>query len=110
MVTLDKVQKGAIKFIENEVTSQMNGWQKLLAETAIGLYMSKLPDKIGSLLSHPMIQDMGIVKDGEIDIDTVYNEAAKHFDSPIVVNIPVIGNFQFVKADLDVLYNYITNA
>lgn len=108
MISMEQAQKGAIKFIENEVTSQMNGWQKLVAETAIGLYMSKIPEKIKALMSHPIAQDMGIMKDGMIDVDAVYAEASKHFTTPITVPIPVLGNIQFTKEDLELLYTYLT--
>ena len=107
MITIQKFQVGISKFIETEITSQFTGWQKLTAETAIGLYISQLPGHIENLNKNPVFAGMGIVKDGKIDIDSLYHELSKHFTDPIPVKIPLLGTATFTKENLDTLYQIL---
>lgn len=110
MVSLQKVQMGVSRFIETEITAQFTGWKKLLAETAIGLYMAQLPAQVEALAKNPMFAGMGLVKGDQVDLDRLYNELDRHFQQPVAVDIPMLGTAQFTRENLATLYQMIQNA
>ena len=107
MITIQQLQNGINRFVDEELTAQMDGWKKLAVETVVGLYMVKFPAIIESLAANPMITPLALYENGMIDIDAVYHEAAKHFESPISFQIPAIGAFELTKENLDTLYRMI---
>lgn len=110
MVPIQKVQAGLSRFIETEITAQFGGWQKVVVETAVGLYMSQLPAQIKSLSQHPVFSGLGLVKDDQVDIDRLYGELEKHFQQPIAVTIPLLGTAQFTRENLAALRQMILSA
>lgn len=109
MVSVQKVQTGIANFVETEVTAQFSGWKKLVANTVVGLYLGKLPDQLQALSAHPMVSSLGLMQDGQVDIDALYAELAKHFSQPVAIDIPMLGTAQFTKENLDTLYRMIVN-
>lgn len=107
MISIQQMQNGINRFVEQEIASQMNGWQKLAVETVVGLYVANLPQYIQQIGSNPMLAPLGLIENGMINLDAVYAEAAKHFNSPLSFQVPTIGAFEFTKANLDTLYTMI---
>lgn len=110
MVTIQKVQAGVANFIEKEITAQFTGWKKLVAETAIGLYISQLPAQISALSQNPVFANLGIVAGDQVDVDKLYTELSKHFTQSVAVQIPMLGTATFTKENLDTLYQMILSA
>lgn len=110
MVSFQKVQVGLSNFIETEITAQLSGWQKIAAETAVGLYMAQLPAKIEALSQNPAFSGLGIVSGNQVDVEKLYKELSKHFKEPVQVQIPMLGTATFTKENLDTLYKAIINA
>lgn len=110
MVSFEKFQSGVIRFIETEITAQFTGWKKVVAETAVGLYISQIPHKIQELSQNPLFAGMGIVSGNQVDVEKLYNELSKHFKQPVPVEIPMLGTANFTKENLDTLYTMILNA
>lgn len=110
MVSLQKVQTGVTRFIETEITAQFTGWQKLLAETAIGLYMAQLPTQLEALAKNPIFAGMGVIKGDQVDVDRLYTELDRHFQQPVSLTIPMLGTAQFTRENLATLYQMILSA
>ena len=100
MVSMNRVQDGIASYIERELCPQMNGWKKAVVATAAGLALRNFPETMRKL-------PLGLANDNEVDVEAIYNEARKHMDGSIPVDIPYIGTINFSPSDLDTLYNYI---
>jgi hypothetical protein len=107
MIETRKVGQGIAKYIETEITPQFIGWQRLTAETAAGLFLSRLPETVKALSTHPAIGTLGVINGEQIDVDRIYQEAIKHFGNVIDVDLPVVGTLHFSKDDLTTLYRTI---
>lgn len=109
MVTIAQVQRGAAAFVDQELTAGMEGLAKFGVQTIAGVYIAKLDTLAQQWAAHPMVAPLGIIKDGYIDIDVLYNEAAKHMSDPLPVQTP-IGTWHFTKDDLAKLCDMIKRA
>ena len=107
MISTQQMQNGIIRFVEQEVSSQMTGLSKFAVETVVGLYMARFPQYVQQIGMSPIFAPLKLVDNGMIDVDAVYAEAAKHLNTPISLQVPMIGTFEFTKENLDTLYNMI---
>ena len=97
MIPINRVQDGMARFVEQELCSKMDGWQKAVVATAAGLLVSRLPEAAKSL-------PLGLSSEDGIDVEAIYNEARKHIDAPIPIKIPYVGTVSLTRDDLDTLY------
>ena len=80
MVTMNQVKNGLVKYIDTEVMPHLTGFRKiglgaytaLAAENSVGM-ISKYKD-------HPAVQLLDVIdKDGNVDIDKLYQALAPMF-------------------------------
>ena len=107
MVTLNQVKTGLQNFLEKEFIPVLPGWKKAAVATALALYLRNFPNIAQSFFDTPFGKFLGVYKDGMVDIDSVYEEALKQFESPVTVDIPAIGSVSLTKDNLTNLYNMI---
>lgn len=107
MIEIEKIGNGVMRYIETEITPQFPGWQRLAAETAVGLIISRLPEMAKEWETVPFVKELGLLENGKADIDAIYQEAIKHFGDKVDVKLPVVGTLHFVKDDLTALYRSI---
>ena len=114
MVTVDKVQRGLAKYIEEQILPPMKGTDRWLVTGAAAMALAKLPAMIQQQLqSGGALKALGVIgTDGTIDIDGIIKSvkpAAK--SSPASINIPFTnGTITLTEADLDVIQRYIEQA
>lgn len=112
MVTLEKVQRGAAKYIDAEILPKLQGKDKWVVTAASTIFLAKLPSLLQSFNSNAMVQAMGIIgSDGTIDLETLVasvKPAARQ--TPAKINIPFGGEVTLTESDLDTLYSYINQA
>lgn len=104
MVSIDRFKQGAAAFIEEELVSKLPGWKKWVFGSAAAIFLQKAD----TFIEHPIVTSMGLVKDGMVDIDTVYREMKKRATEPISIDIPGLGGITMSSNDLDLLYRKIT--
>ena len=104
MVTMQQLQNGLGRFVDTELTANMSGWVKPVAQTVAGLFISELPRTIEK---HPIAQALSLVQDGMVDIDKAYAELVKHVTAPVPVPIKGIGTMMVTRENIDTLYRMI---
>ncbi len=114
MVHTDKVIRGLVNFLDNELMPHLppKGWQRPVCGTVIALSTKRMSSLIEGLKNNPMLAGIGIIDEsGMVDIDSVKTEFSKQLGSEgMVIEFPLIGPITFYQSDVDKLYSYILNA
>ena len=110
MVSIEKIQRGAARYIDTELLPKVDGRDKWVLSAAVTLAIAKLPAAIQSLNSKEAVKALGLISaDGmSIDLDALIasvKPAARQ--APAVFNIPFGGSIAFTEADIDALYKII---
>ena len=108
MVNTIKVQNGIIRYIDTEIISKVDGWQKWALGAFASLKLQQMPLLIENIKK--MFPDV-IDKDNLIDIDMLHQEFAKQADkSAVTFEVPLIGALTLTRADVDKIYRCILDA
>lgn len=113
MATINQVQTGFAKFVDNHLAGAFSGWQKAVVVGGATLLASGIPNLIKMYGSNPIVASMGVYNPdaGTIDIDSLYNAFVPNLGADkIPVPIPKIGTIKLGREDIDVLVRYIKEA
>ena len=113
MVTIQQVQKGFTRFIDNHLAGAFTGWQKAVVLGGATLIAASIPKIIESYADQPIISAVGIIdkNSGTIDVDALYNAFIPNLGSEkIPVTIPKIGVIKLGKEEFDNILRYIKEA
>lgn len=116
MATIQQVQKGFVKFIDNHVAGAYSGIEKAMILGGSTLIASGLPNL--------MKQQSGVIcalglfdsESGFVDIDSVYNAFVPHIGAEkIPVKLPKLGaidlgTIKLGREEIDILVRYIREA
>lgn len=110
MVTMQQVKNGLVKYIDTDVLPHLTGIKKL----GLGVYTALAADNLAGVLEqhkdHPAVSVLKIIdKDGNVDIDKLYQALAPQFSNgeKQTISIPLIGDLTVDRSDLEKLYRYI---
>ena len=60
MATIQQIQTGAARFVDNELLPSFTGWQKVLVGGGTGLILKNLPNTLAALAASPMVAALGV--------------------------------------------------
>lgn len=109
MVTMEQFKRGAINYIEAELLPLMQGWKRIAAATYVALAAENVEQMIVELKDRPMIAFLKIFDEhGMIDIDKLHKALYTQMATgSITVPIPVLGELNFDRTDVDKLMQHI---
>lgn len=110
MVTLAQAQAGVGRYIEAEIISKIQGWQRWVIGAGASRALSRSTDIFNQIKDNGLIKMMGIIDDatGQIDIDALHQEFAKQAEhGAITFHVPLVGALTLDKQDVDRIYQYI---
>ena len=113
MVTISQIQKGFVRFVDNEVAAAFTGWQKAVVAGAAGLLAANFPNLVNTYAAHPIVAALGVYdpQNGSVNIDALYNAfVPKMGQDKIPITIPKIGTIKMGQPEIDVLMRYIKEA
>lgn len=111
MATIAQVQRGCARFLDAHISGAFYGWQKAVVVGGGTLLIANLPALAEVYGNNPMVAALGVYKDGNIDIDALYNAFVPNMGiDKLPLTIPKIGQIKLGKEDFDVLYKYIKEA
>lgn len=113
MVTISQIQKGFVRFVDNEVAVAFNGWQKAVVGGTAGLVASNLPNLVKTYGSTPLMAALGVydAASGAVNIDALYNAYVPQMGTDkIPITIPKIGIIRLGRDEFDLLMRYIKEA
>jgi hypothetical protein len=110
MVSISQIQRGFTLFIDNEVATAFNGWQKAVVAGAAGLLAANLPNMIKVYGASPLVAALGVYdpNSNAVNIDALYNAfVPKLGTDKIPITIPKIGTIRMGQPEIDILMRYI---
>jgi hypothetical protein len=114
MVSLSKIEKGIAEYLDTELMTKLpqNGFQRVIAGTAISLAIRKSSNIVAGLKDNSFVKMLELMDDeGNIDIDILKEEVTKQIpETGVKADFPMIGVVTFHKDDVDKLYKYIIAA
>ena len=111
MVTIAQVQQGLARYVDEELISKIEGWQRWVFGAGAAMYIDKAPQLIEQYRQHPAVKILGVIgDDNQIDIDELYRymlpQARK---GAATITVPILGSVTLDERDVDKLYRYIIN-
>ena len=107
MVSIDRVQSGVSRYLDNEVVPKMSGANRWIFSAAA--YVAEAPKLVKKLNENKALAALNLVDEaGNVDVEKIYQyikPAAEKGPAPIT--LPIIGTLTFTAADVDSLYAYI---
>ena len=111
MASIQQIQQGAVKFIDNDLVPAFSGAEKILVGGAAALMVANIGGLIQQYAAHPVVAALGVYDGKEVDVDALYQAFAPRFGSEkIPLKLPVVGTIKIGKDELDRLYKYIKEA
>ena len=109
MYSYNVVLKGIAKYIDNEIIAKINGWQKWVMGAGVGILLSNSTEFYNNLTQNEFVKMLNVIdKNGEIDVDKIYEEIKKQAQkSSITFNAPIVGMITLNEKDVDKIYKYI---
>lgn len=115
MVTINQIQRGFTKFVDNDVAVAYSGLEKAVILGGSTLLAANLPNIVTTYASDPMISAMGVYQaaTGAFDIDALYNAFVPNMGAEkIPVTLPKIGKMdlgtiKIGKDEIDTIVKYI---
>lgn len=107
-MTVDKVQAGLARYIDEEVVNRMDGWRKWVFGGAATLLLAALPENIKRWEQTELGRMLGIINGNEVDMAKVYQAVKRQSaKGPITVDIPGAGSLTLNDADVDKMWQYM---
>lgn len=113
MVTVSQIQRGFVRFVDNEVAAVFEGWQKAVVAGTAGLLAANLPNLVKAYSRQPFVAALGVYDEnsGMVNIDALYNAFVPKLGSDkIPLTIPRIGTVKMGQPEIDALMRYIKEA
>ena len=113
MVTVSQIQRGFVLFVDNEVATAFEGWQKAVVAGGAGLLAANFPNMVKVYGTNPMVAALGVYdsNSGTVNIDALYNAfVPKLGTDKIPITIPKIGTIKMGREEMDALMRYIKEA
>lgn len=110
MATIQQIQTGAARFIDNELLPSFTGWQKVLVGGGTGLLLKNLPNTLDALAASPMVAALGVynAQNGTVDIDALAAAILPQMGAEALpVSIPGGITVRLTRADFEKLIRYI---
>ena len=113
MATINQIQQGFVKFVDNHLSGAFEGWQKAIVVGGSTLLAANMPKMVAIYGTHPFVAALGVYNPeaGTVDIDALYKAFIPNIGSDkIPITIPKIGTIKLGKEDIDILVKYIKEA
>lgn len=110
MVSKERFVNGALRYVEKEVLPHFPEMKAVVVAGVVALYAQRTPQIFEKLESIPAVKMMGVLEDGNINEDALYNAFAPQIRKPLEFDIPFVGKLSFDRAEVDKLLRYIKEA
>ena len=108
MYEYNKVMEAIAKFVDEEILTNINGWQKWILGSGVGIALSDSEELFNNLKNNELIKMLKIIDQDKINVDKIYKELKKQAKkSSISFNIPMLGTLTLKEEDVDKLYKMI---
>ena len=112
MVTMEQIKRGAARYVDEEFTAKLSGWQKWAVGSYAAMALENLDGMFLKLGDKPAVRAMGVIDEaGNVDLDRVYTCVKKQAQKgPVTFQAPLLGAVTINELDVDKLYTCILQA
>lgn len=112
MVSMDRVKRGLARYLDEEFTNKMNGWQKWVFGAAAAMFLENFSSTVQQLQENPVVKALGIFDgSGNVSIERIRQQLKVQAQKgPISFDIPMLGSVTLNETDVDKLYTFIMQA
>ena len=112
MISMDKVKRGIARYIDEEFTNKMSGWQKWVFGAGIAMFIENFTSNMQRLKENPVVKSLGLMDDmGNVAVERLHQQLKVQAQKGAVTfEIPMLGTVTLRENDVDKLYNYIMQA
>lgn len=112
-MTYERVIKGIVNYINENMYGGMTDWQEILARIAVAR-MNNKSDRLKALLRENIIlKELDIIdENGDVDVEGLIKDIRQQISEKgkISIDLPIFGKFTFTPSDVDTLHRYILEA
>ena len=111
MVGIAQIKDGLMVYAQQHMMPKMDGKGQFLLGMGLGAAMRKADGLMNGITSNSLLATAGYVKDGQIDLDTLYSDAMSQMkrQGQLVWDVPLLGRLTFTEQDLRDLRQCILN-
>jgi hypothetical protein len=111
MYEYSKVLNGITKYIDTEIVDKIEGWQKWVIGSGIGIALSNSTNLFNQLKDNEIVKMLGIInEENKIDIEKIYKEFKNQAKKgSISFEVPLVGTLTLNEQDVDKIYDFIRN-
>ena len=111
MYEYSKVLNGITKYIDTEIVDKIDGWQKWVIGSGIGIALSNSTNLFNQLKDNEIVKMLGIInEENKIDIEKIYKEFKNQAKKgSISFEVPLVGTLTLNEQDVDKIYDFIRN-
>lgn len=106
----ERVLKGIMKYLNNEIYAGMNDWQEMLARLAVSRIIGNEQNLKNMLMTNPFVKTFAIMDPkGMVDVEGLMRDIKTQIQEKekISFSLPIFGRFTFTAADVDKLHRTI---
>ena len=109
MVEIARITAGLMDYATQHMMPKMDSKGQFLLGTVLGMAASKAETVIRGLGENEMVKALGIIQDGQMDWETLYNAAIAQIkrQGKLVWDVPLLGRLAFDEQDLRDLHQCI---
>lgn len=109
MMEVAKIRDGVLNYAEVHMMPKMDSKGQFVLGLALGVVSSRIEAIIGGLADNELVKSLGIIQNGQVDYDTLFNAAMAQIkrQGKLVVDFPLVGRLSFEEQDLRDLHQCI---
>ena len=108
---IDKIKRGVARYVDNEIIGRMtDSTSRWVAGGVAALAINNLGETAKQYEQNPLVAMLGVMKDGDVDVEAAYQAFAPRMVEKVSFVLPVVGRLTFDRSDLDRLMECIREA
>lgn len=108
---IDKIKRGVARYVDNEIIGRMtDSTSRWIAGGVAALAINNLGETAIQYEQNPFVAMLGVMKDGDVDVEAAYQAFAPRMVEKVSFVLPVVGKLTFDRSDLDRLMECIREA
>ena len=109
MVEIARIRDCVLDYATTHMMPKMDSKGQFVLGLALGMVSSRMEAVINQLADNELVKALGIIRDGQIDYDNLFNAAMAQIkrQGKLVWDVPMIGRLAFDEQDLRDLHQCI---
>lgn len=104
-----RITNGVMDYAANHMMPKMDSKGQFILGMGLGLVSGRIEALVGILANNELVKTLGIIQNGQIDYDALFNAAMAQIkrQGKLVWDVPLIGRLAFDEQDLRDLHQCI---